>query len=277
MTATGRGSKISTLHDVYPTPKWAVTRFLEEWPIASDPRQMHWLESSAGDGAIVRAVNEFRAGLGLIPIVWTVCEIRTITRPILLGLTDDVRNLDFVESPIEAIRRVNARKVVCEKNGTVYRPRYDVGIFNPPFTLTMEFFRRNRELCNEVGMLQRQNFIGSADRNKELRADMPDQYMLPDRVDFAGDGQSDAIGHSWWTWGDFGPVQRGELILLPTTHVDERSADRPRISLKRPIPLGKIKRRKKRKKRSPPSRLKPTQKIQTRKRKPRHETTAQNS
>lgn len=242
-------------------------RFLEEWPLASDPRKMHWLEPAAGDGAIVRAVNEFRAARKLSPIVWTLCEIRELVRPDLEALSDDVRILDFTKADEEKIRRLNGRKILVEPGESMPRPKYDATIFNPPFILTMEFLRICWALSDQVAMLQRQNFIGSEDRNEELRANMPDQYMIPDRVDFAGDGQGDAIGHSWWTWGPHEPVARGELILLPCTPLEERKADRPRISLKRAIPTQKIKTRKRRKKK--PAAVTPTKPLRQRRRKKR--------
>ena len=264
MTAQGRSKRISSKHDVYPTPPWATTTFLEEWPLASDPRLMHWLEAGAGDGAIIKTVDGFRAELGLIPIVWTACEIRWIVRPELELVCNDVRILDFVTSPIEEIRRLNGRKILVDPGEEMPRPKYHASIFNPPFIWTMEFFRRCRELCDQVAMLQRQNFIGSADRNEELRADMPDQWMIPDRVDFAGDGQGDAIGHSWWTWGPHDPVKAGELHLLRCVDIDTRRDQRPRISYKRPVPTQVIKKRRRR--RAPPM---PPKKFKQRKRKKR--------
>ena len=233
MTVRGRSKRISPVHDVYPTPRWAVDRFLDEWPVITQNREMHWLEAGAGDGAIVHAVNEWRRRRKLVPILWTVCEIRELCAPTLHHLSDDVRILDFANAPLDSL-------TIGED--------YDAAIFNPPFTLTMQFLRRCLAMCEHVAMLQRQNFIGSAERNDELRANMPDQWMIPDRVDFAGDGSGDAIGHSWWTWDTTVTKKVGELHLLKTTPLDIRKSHRPRRSLKRAVPTKEVKKRRRKKK-----------------------------
>ena len=249
MTARGRGKKVGTKNDFYPTPKWAIDRFLEEWPTILNPEPMHWLDCGAGYGAIIEAVNEFRAERGLYPIKWTAIELRPICEEKLRTLTDDVRIMDFANARVRTIRpHLRKREIVPGANARPHR--YDVAIYNPPFPLTMRFLARSLKVAAESAVLQRQNFIGSAERNGFFRGNMPDQFMIPDRVDFSGDGKGDAIGHSWFRWGPHPPVSTGELVLLKTTPNEVRKSCRPRIPLNRPIPTQKIKRvrRRKRKK-----------------------------
>lgn len=56
MSATGR-SDVRRLDDFYATPAWCVRRLLE----GVNPPGGLWLEPCAGDGAIIRAVEEMRA------------------------------------------------------------------------------------------------------------------------------------------------------------------------------------------------------------------------
>jgi hypothetical protein len=71
MSAKGRGSVVAE-SEFYPTPPWVVHRILGRLALPSG----EWLEPSAGDGAIVRAVN--RSG-----VRWTLCELRPQCQPVL--------------------------------------------------------------------------------------------------------------------------------------------------------------------------------------------------
>ena len=73
MSSTNRGGKRQDL-DVYPTPAWVVDRLLE----VVDFPGGRWLEPCAGDGAIMRAVNAWRAD-----VRWDACELRAECTPAL--------------------------------------------------------------------------------------------------------------------------------------------------------------------------------------------------
>lgn len=244
MSSTGRGRKLQEAFEVYPTPRWATMRFLERWEVAFEPRRMRWIEIGAGNGAIVKAVNEFREARNLPPIIWTLCEIRPNMEAVLRELSGDVRIGNFVTDPIGKYRPHTRKVAVGAKQHAVRR--YDVAIFNPPFTLTMEILERAWELAEHCAMLQRQNFVGTEERHEVLKERVPDQYLIPQRVDFMGNGKCDSVCHAWWVWNTDCFVEVGEYRILELTDLDERRADRPRVSYDRLIPGGETKTRKRR-------------------------------
>lgn len=277
MTATGRSSKLSPSADNYPTPGWCIRRFLEEWPSFANVGT-RWLEPCAGDGSIIRAVDDYREQRGMEAIEWTAVEYRPTGDDLRAAVHYDDRpgnvfvRADFVGKRIVRIakpgpgdkmkisskiiatpdERFDFPAAVLTQRVSEYGPGtkpFDVAIMNPPFLLTMAFLMRCLELADIVVMLQRQNFIGGKKRNRWVRANHPDFYMLPDRISFSGDGSTDAIGHGWYTWEDRDAEGAGIFRLLEHTPTAERKADRPRIGLRRPIPSSptrvRVRRRKK--------------------------------
>lgn len=275
MTATGRSSKLSPSADNYPTPGWCVRRFLEAWPSLAHVGT-RWLEPCAGDGSIIRAVDEFREARGMTPLEWTAVEYRPTGDDLRAAVHYGGRGgnvfvrADFVGKRIVRIVRPGegdkvkiTSKVIATPNerfvfpDSITRPApsktakpFDVAITNPPFLLTMAFLTRCLELADVVVMLQRQNFIGGKKRNRWMRAHHPDFYMLPDRISFSGDGSTDAIGHGWYTWEDLDAEGAGIFRLLEHTPTAERKADFPRIGLRRPIPTDRTRVRVRRKKKA---------------------------
>jgi len=208
MSSTRKGARKSGA-DNYPTPEWAIARFLEEWQGIEDvgPR---WLEPAVGDGVIAELVDRYRKG-----IEWTTCDIRDTTPALKrLGLGHDHHVGDFFDLPAFDPDAGN---------------RWDCAIFNPPFRLTMEFIQRCLKLAPVVVAMQRVNYLGTADRNEWFRDNLPDVYVIPDRVSYTGDGSTDSVENAWHVWGPHPKVAVSELHLLKTTPLEERRRGRRRI------------------------------------------------
>lgn len=211
MTATRRGRRSSGA-DNYPTPEWTIERFMEEWD------DLHlvgnrWLEPCAGDGVIIDVVNRFRPGID-----WTAVEIRESTRNRLEKATGKAPHVaDFLglEDWAEPFRYDG--------------PQFDVAIMNPPFRLTMEFILRCLQLAKVVVCLQRMNYCGTGERNEFFRSNMPNLYVVPDRVSFTGDGNADACEHAWHVWGPDTAETHGLIRVLALTSKEARKSSRRRI------------------------------------------------
>lgn len=196
MSATGRGG-VRVAEDFYPTPRWCVDRILE----AVDLPGGAWLEPSAGDGAIVRAVNAGRAD-----VTWSAVELRPeCYSPLLeaVGQYGAVVIADFIRSPPPLVL-------------------YNVAILNPPFTYAMEFITACLALAGWVVVLERLNWLEGEDRNEWLRAHVPDVYVLPNRPSFTGDG-TDSNAYAWFIWPPDGHNRTaGKLNVLRSTPLNER-------------------------------------------------------
>ncbi len=194
MSAKNRKSKSKPL-DVYPTPSWCVENFLRHGPELPGGQ---WLEPTAGDGAIIRAVNERRRGIS-----WDAVEIReecadkleTLTDAFLVGdlLAPEIRLEDF---------EVN---------------RWDVVITNPPFSRAQEVIEKVWDWADVVVMLLRLNFLGSVVRESFFdERGMPDVYVISPRPSFfkGEKSSSDACEYAWFVWRP-GEQRRGEVRRLP--------------------------------------------------------------
>jgi hypothetical protein len=195
MSSTARGGQRNE-SDFYPTPAWCVHRLLERLKLPGG----YWLEPAAGDGAIIRAVNEKRND-----IKWHAFEIREECKryldPLATTLIADYLALD-------------------SGTGTT---RMNVSISNYPFSLAMEFIEKS--LANGIPYvisLLRLNFLGTAERNGFFHEKMPDVYVIPDRVSFTADGKADSIEYCWMVWGPTQRRREGIIEVLNTTPVDVR-------------------------------------------------------
>lgn len=181
------------------TPAWCVDRLLEAW----NPPGGVWLEPSAGDGAIIRAVNARRDD-----VAWCAVEIRKEERPKLdcRGLDCAVMIGDFISDPWPEM----------------YSNDFSVVIGNPPFSLAMEFVLRSREVAPKafIAFLLRTNFSGSEDRAAFMQANAPDLKSLPNRPSFRGGG-TDSVEYSWFIWPPT-PRTLGTFQVLATTPLEVR-------------------------------------------------------
>lgn len=107
MSSTNRRDRGGEGRDYFPTPAWCVHRLLEACPLSGGD----WLEPAAGDGAIIRAVNEKRSN-----VRWWANEPHQ--KPV--GIQARITSLDFraIDPAAEAA--------------------VDVIITNPPFGLAFK-------------------------------------------------------------------------------------------------------------------------------------------
>lgn len=168
------------------------------------------MEPSAGNGAVIRAIEGFAP---LLVPSWHAIEVRDEERDALTIAvrTGTVRIADFLRSDLDDVD-----------------PRIAVVIGNPPYRHAEEFIWRARQLCPtaEVAYLLRIAFASSAERHPLMSRFPPDIYALPDRPSFTGDG-SDNADYAWFVWPP--SVQRrehGTFRVLNRTSLEERKRDR---------------------------------------------------
>lgn len=227
MSSTARGGKRSPA-DFYGTRPWAVHRLLEALPLPGG----RWLEPAAGEGAIIKAVNEKRDD-----VKWLALEIREECKSALTPLANTLI-CDYLKSP----PHVGDPPVVS--------------ISNYPFSLAMEFIERGLQSgIPYVISLLRLNFVGTEDRNAFFTSNMPDVYVIPDRVSFAKSfscmskvcdwaeivsletpnppacpvcgakvrvSSTDSIEYAWFVFGPKRNRKEGKIRVLKHTPLSER-------------------------------------------------------
>lgn len=195
MSSTHRGSKRSPA-DYYPTPAWCVRLLLEECDLPGS----RWIEPCAGDGSIIRAVNDARSG-----ILWSAMELRPECRADLAEATGHPARVtigDSIESPA----------------------RCDVAITNPPFRLALPFLRAWIGVPDRLAVLLRLNCLAGAARAEIMRHTAPDVYVLPNRPSFTGAG-TDSIDYAWFVWSR-DPRERGSLrVLRPLSRAERQGSE----------------------------------------------------
>ena len=212
----GERRKLRQEHDAYPTPAWVTRRLLEESDL---PDCGKWLEPAVGDGGILNVIRE------RYPIIhWHTCDIRPVPD---LSVKKHISG-DYLEW--------------ASQDEVKARPKYDVIITNPPFSLAMEFIQASLPLGYSVVMLLRVAFLESKDRNAWIRQNMPDYiYVLPNRQGGTSDGKTDNAAYGWFHWkptwinGKLQPVTASTTIVLPLTPLEERKRDRDRLAIQRTV------------------------------------------
>jgi hypothetical protein len=207
MSSTNRGAERAEA-DNYPTPAWCVDRLLDR--IGSALPGGQWLEAAAGDGNIIRAVNE--RGLG---VTWDAVELRSCCHEPLVKLLDD----DHVWAGQDFLPFADT----YGGNG------YQVCITNPPYSLACAFVERCLLLARIVAMPLRLNFLASKERvDWWKRVGIPNLYVLPNRPDFSGGG-GDSCEYAWFVWdrGEPNVLGRGRVEVLDLTPKSIRMAQKP--------------------------------------------------
>lgn len=209
MSATGRKRKDAPPTerreaDFYPTPAWCVTRLLQHVELPGG----FWLEPSAGDGAIIRAVASVRHD-----VKWTAVEIRREAIPALCRTlldTDPHAPVAALQSEDYLARRMPDLGDLAPGDLRLFR----VALGNPPFMHAAHFVLNALQECEQVVMLLRLNFLGSSNDRRHLfeQAGMPDVYVLPERPSFTGEG-TDACEYAWMRWIR-GKRQKSEVRIL---------------------------------------------------------------
>lgn len=218
MSSTSRGGKRNE-SDVYPTPSWCVHRLLEHLPC---PVSGLWLEPAAGDGAIIRAVEEVNPSKKRI---WTAVELRKeCLEPIVSARVSEI--------VIDNFFSVNHKSLGTVHGGRITGQPFDVIVTNPPFSLAEEFIRACLPLARTTIMLLRLNFFGSEGRADFLRSHAPDIYALPNRPGFGlnkhGKPGTDSIEYGWFVWSGEQPRRTGSISMLASTPKEIRNARKDR-------------------------------------------------
>ena len=200
MSSTNRGQRGGGGDDFFVTPAWSVHRLLEEWRPIGDLI----VEPSAGNGAIIRAVNQRMPGVS-----WLAVEKREEERGALVAANATVAITDFLSDDT-----LHSRDVFSV-------------IGNPPFLYAMEFIERAKRLypSASIAFLLRLNFAAGGKRARFMRETKPSVYVLPNRPSFQPNGKTDSIEYAWFVW-DKNELNRGTFHVLKETPVAERSRRR---------------------------------------------------
>lgn len=198
MSATGRGERGGGGADFFPTPAWCVDWLLR----AVDLPGGDWLEPSAGDGAIIRAVNARRKD-----VKWTAVEIREEMRPRLeaSGVHRElvIAGVDFLAADC----RVRLAS-------DTHFEGYDVVLGNCPYGEAGRHVHCALLEGKIVALLLRLNFLGSQKRCDFWRRHPADVYVLSERPSFDGEG-TDATEYAWFVWGQCGTGPGRIRVLGP--------------------------------------------------------------
>lgn len=225
MSSTKRKSDAEQAKDrgYHPTPQWVVHRLLDELDLTT--RHGRWLEPCAGNGELINGVTSwFDSRPARAHNVWTAVEIE-----------------QRAEDPSRLAKAVGRGSLGAESPSVVHAdflhwkggidlgsqgphvPPYMLCIMNPPFHLAVEMLIAASRWSREIVLLQRLNWLGTVPRNGLLRRNMPDVYVVPDRVSFDGTGSTDSVEQAWFHWPDVREVRRaGRIQVLDTTDQRER-------------------------------------------------------
>lgn len=192
--------------DFYSTPTWCVHRLLEK---VQFPSAGYWLEPSAGNGAIVKAIHSFKGNRVFnspLPSNIHVVEIQEQLKEDLQALTPNVYVGDFLKYDFTKISATGQKAEVC--------------IGNPPYNQALPIIQHALKQANTVCMLLRINFLSSEKRAAWMQANVPDLYVLPNRPKFKNNA-SDACEYGWFTWS---ACSTGKITILDVTPKDQRKS-----------------------------------------------------
>lgn len=189
MSATNRSKSGGDGVDFFETPAWCVDLLLERVPLPDG----EWLEPSAGNGAIIRAVRRLRPG------------------QVFGAVESDPRRWKGLRALDVALRPLDFLVLMPPQRG-----RWDLCIGNPPYTQAEAFVRKGLTLAREVVYLLRLGFLAGQKRAALYREHgTPDVYVLPRRPSFTGRG-TDSADYAWMRW-TADRSQEGRVVRLETT------------------------------------------------------------
>ncbi|MFZ4795960.1 MAG: SAM-dependent methyltransferase [Bacteroidia bacterium] len=169
MSSTNRGA-VRNNNDYYATPDWVTNLIL---PILKWNAQDIVMDPSAGDGAILRAVEAYGKQSKLC---------------------------GFEIDPILA----KQSNVICANALTIETwGKPNKIIMNPPFSLAQEFCERAISEVSkggEVASLMRLAMLESRKREQFWNNNPCDIYVLGKRPSFTG-GKTDSTAYAWFVWG----------------------------------------------------------------------------
>lgn len=172
--------------DFYETPASATRALLDAWDVARTAGG-RWLEPSAGHGAIIRAVTDWRREQGLPVPVWSAVEIRRGAER-------------YLQDALAHTEQNGASYHIGDFLKTRATRRYTVGVGNPAFVIGFETLKRTLAICDHVAFLLSAHFFETAERSDWLRENTPDVYELSKRPSFTGEG-TDMASYRWCVWG----------------------------------------------------------------------------
>jgi len=184
--------------EIFPTPSWPVHRLLD----CLKPRGGTWLEPCAGEGHIIRAVDEwFEKNRPDDRVTWE---------------STDIRATRYAQPPCD-----------MTKPGHFFEGRrFAVILTNPPFSKAFEMFKLLWPMTDRaLAFLLPLSWLGSGDRCTSLRENTPSVFVLPERPIFRFSG-TDQETYGWLVWGRKRvlPAGTGYLHILPATPAKERRA-----------------------------------------------------
>jgi len=178
-----------------------------------------WLEPGAGEGNILRGIDE-----------WFQDHSARLSEPIERPIMDacELREdcLPHLEPYCEIVQIGNYFKM-----GPPPDQEYTLIGTNPPFRLAMEFILTSLKANTRfVTMLLRLNYVGSVQRHDFFRCHAPDIFVLPNRPSYKGTGETDSIEYAWFFW-DKQDLERdrGSYEILDLTPLAVRRAEHKRL------------------------------------------------
>lgn len=185
--------------DYYPTPAWCVDVLFD----TIEPPPGLIIEPSAGDGAIIRRVNE----IDDLHYHWFAIEIQQRFHSTLMETVKHGKVLtdDFLEPTLQRVIR-----------GCCARDRVSM-VGNPPYEIALKFCEAAlSHPIRYLAFLLRLDFLGSKGRCSFFRKyPLSKLVVLSRRPKFKGGTGTDLYNYGWFVWarGDYGEP------LFPTPQI----------------------------------------------------------
>ena len=190
MTTTPKRKRAE--HDAYYTPDWPIRRFVlavhAELEQLLDDRTARLLEPCAGDGAIIRTVSELVHGAERTS--W---------------LANDANFGACAQLRAQGIFTTHGAALKLSTDLGIHDAHIAVAITNPPYHGNFPLKLVRHLMTQErppafFAMLCRITLLETPARAKFFREFPPHVYVLPERVSYTGDGQSDNAGAAWFVF-----------------------------------------------------------------------------
>lgn len=205
--------------EVYPTPRWATERLLEDPTLPGWPVGGRWLEPCAERGQIIRCIDQ-----RIHKVEWTAVEV-------LLECAANLGATLMSRETRPAGRLVVGDFLALAREGQWQPPpgerwAFDAVITNPPYSIAYDFVDACRQLAPLVVMLLPLNIFESADRAERHHMLMPSAVrVLPDRPSFDGIS-SDSRAYGWMVWDQHSGPETKSMRVLKTTPEEVRVAEK---------------------------------------------------
>ena len=198
------------MNEYYATPPDLVQDLLALGVIPGDATI---LEPCAGDGAIIRTMKEW-GHTGSFTAIELEPEFRaSLTQSLALTNRGDGEDRLIIDS------------FFADYISEDYIGRHDVGIVNPPYSLTEKFIEKSLQICNEVWAVLRMSFFVGIKRCRWLRTFTPRRVLIaPRRPNFYPKKNTDICGTAWVLFDNgFNGVTTMEWLDYTPALVDYRS------------------------------------------------------